>query len=436
VWIGKIFDLRWLALAGAVLIFSPAANAGYGDGVAAFHNVSLEAGVRYWRKAAWQDDDFLSELRLGDIYANATDTRYYDPVEAYVWYYLASHSSIQRPRDDGNARHFLHEARERARDKQAILLANLDTEERADARNRIVYVLSCQGADGFIKLGRISFGGGEIRRDYRDGPGGPDDRYGDDRDEEIVDLADSVMTPNEAEALTYFHIAESMGDPVARYYLNDLEARLRETGLGQHIVLEQAKKFHYWMPPFEFYPAGDSDSGIPYTDECPMSFARERALALVPTALPQPVIRRALTFLGWGRDGVRGVQRYQLTIGDEASGRLTSPEAVRLVQTAAVRGDAESQNALGVMYAKGIGVMRNFVRAQYWFQKAADQRYGAALYHLGVLYKVGPEGINQNLSRANDCFTASALAGFRPALNQLGELLARAADAPPRPGQH
>ena len=426
-------------------VLCPAAQAGYGDGVAAYHNVSLEAGVRYWRKAAWQDDDFLSELRLGDIYANATDTRYYDPVEAYVWYYLASHSSIQRPRDDGNARHFIHEARERARDKQTALLANLDTEQRADARDRIVYILSCQGSDGFIKLGRINSGDSEPRREYHDEPhswlpndsrGEPDDRYGDDRDDEMVDIADTAMTPNQAEALTYFHIAESMGDPVARYYLNDLEGLLRESELGQHIVLEQAKKFHYWTPPFEFYPAGDSDSGIPYTDECPMSFGRERALALVPTGLPQPVIRRALTFLGWGRDGVRGIQRFQLTIGDDASGRLTSPQAVRLVQTAAVRGDAESQNALGVMYAKGIGVMRNFVRAQFWFQKAADQRYGAALYHLGVLYKVGPEGITQNLSRANDCFTASALAGFRPALNQLGELLARAADAPPRAGQH
>ncbi len=109
---------------------------------------------------------------------------------------------------------------------------------------------------------------------------------------------------------------------------------------------------------------------------------------------------------------------------------------MRLIQTAAIRGDASSQNSLGVMYAKGIGVVRNYARAAFWFQKAADQRYGAALYHLGVLYKVGPDGIHQDLAKANDYFTASALAGFRPTMNQLGDLLGRAAAQPPRDGQH
>ena len=109
---------------------------------------------------------------------------------------------------------------------------------------------------------------------------------------------------------------------------------------------------------------------------------------------------------------------------------------MRLIQTAAIKGDAPSQNALGVMYAKGIGVVRNFVRAQYWFQKAADQRYGAALYHLGVLYKKGPDGIKPDLNRANDYFTSSALAGFKPTMNQLGDLLDRAAAQPPHDGQH
>jgi TPR repeat protein len=83
------------------------------------------------------------------------------------------------------------------------------------------------------------------------------------------------------------------------------------------------------------------------------------------------------------------------------------------------------------MYAHGIGVLRNYVRAESWFKKAADQRFGAALYHLGVLYKVGPDGIHQDLSKANDYMTASALAGFRPTMNQLGDLLALAASRPP-----
>jgi hypothetical protein len=58
------------------------------------------------------------------------------------------------------------------------------------------------------------------------------------------------------------------------------------------------------------------------------------------------------------------------------------------------------------------------------------------MYHLGVLYKVGPAGIHQDLSKANDFFTASALAGFRPTMNQLAELLSKADAGPHREGHH
>jgi hypothetical protein len=103
---------------------------------------------------------------------------------------------------------------------------------------------------------------------------------------------------------------------------------------------------------------------------------------------------------------------------------------------AAEKGDASSQNALGVMYAKGIGMPVNYVRAAYWFTKSADQRYAAAIYHLGVLYKAGPNGIKQDLARANNYFTASALAGYRPTMNQLHELLNQADAGPHREGHH
>ncbi|MEJ0042132.1 MAG: hypothetical protein WDM81_07905 [Rhizomicrobium sp.] len=95
-----------------------------------------------------------------------------------------------------------------------------------------------------------------------------------------------------------------------------------------------------------------------------------------------------------------------------------------------------SQNTLGVMYAKGLGVVTNYARAEYWFSRAADQRFPAALYHLGVLYKVGPPGIDQDLHKSNDYITSSAIAGFRPTMNQLGSLLNAAANEPPHPGQN
>lgn len=441
---------RWAAVlacgafAASLALPLPRARADYTDGVAAFHKTSLEEAVRIWRKSAWQDDEFQSQMRLADLYFDTTDSHYFDPVEAYVWYYIAARNDAGRLRrgyyDNPQASQFIRDAIGRARARQAGILVNLEASQRQDAHDRIVYILSCQGSPGFIKLGDIH------DTQYRGNARDTGDYNGDDNDSNyrnrsqdfaMVGLTSrSVMVPNDGEALVFYHIAESMGDPIGHFKLSALEDRLRNYDLGRRLIDDQAKKFHYWYPPFEFYPPGDNDSGVPLSDECRLGFDRERAMALVLLALPQATMRQALSFLGWGRGDVRGIQRFQLTLGDQATGKLTAGEAVRAIQSAAVRGDAGSQNALGVMYSKGIGVVTNYARAAYWFQRAADQRYGAALYHLGVLYKVGPAGIKQDLSRANDYFTAAALAGFRPSLNQLSDLLARAAYAPSRPGQH
>jgi TPR repeat protein len=241
-----------------------------------------------------------------------------------------------------------------------------------------------------------------------------------------------VVVPNDGEALTYFHIADNMGHPFGRSYVRTLEGVVRrQEGLGPRIIADAALKAKYWFAPYEYYPPGQTASGIPYTDECYMNIDRQKA-QLLALSIPRPSIDHALAFLGWGN----AVVRYQATLLDQPTGHLTASETVHLIQTAAMKGDAGSQNALGVMYAKGYGVLRNYVRAEYWFKKAADQRYAAALYHLGVLYKVGPEGIRQDLTKSNDYMTASALAGFRPTMNQLQDLLIRAENAPRRPGQH
>jgi TPR repeat protein len=211
---------------------------------------------------------------------------------------------------------------------------------------------------------------------------------------------------------------------------------------------EANEKARYWAPPYEYYPPGENDSGVPYTDECYINLDRQAALAKVSVALPAGATSQALWFLGWsttprpgvvarpGPFDVRAVQRFQAAVGHDPSGRLNNAEAVLAVEMAARKGDASSQNALGVMYAKGIGVPTNYVRAAYWFQKAADQRYAAAIYHLGVLYKAGPSGIKQDLARADNLFTASALAGYRPTMNQLQELLSTADAGPHREGHH
>ena len=241
------------------------------------------------------------------------------------------------------------------------------------------------------------------------------------------------MIPNDSEALTYFHVADAMGSPMGRPYLNSLEGYLRGTPFGTRMVDKQSKAFHYWFPPYEFYPTGTSAGGVPLTDECAPTLERQRALAMA-AAIPRDVIGHALFFLGF--KGPQAVVQFQASLPDGATGQLTDTQLVRAIQMAAVDGDANSQNMLGVMYAKGLGVVTNYARSEYWFLRAADQRYPAALYHLGVLYKVGPPGVDQDLHKSNDYITNSAIAGFRPTMNQLGSLLDAAANEPPRPGQN
>jgi len=474
---------------GASLAATHPAFADYTDGVVAADKISLEAAMRIWRKAAWQNDDFLSEVKLGDIYGDETGdptgtNKYFDPVESYVWYYLATKSDRSDAFvDDWRARRITANYLHRAKDRQLRLLLLMNADQRRDARDRIVYILACRGADGFLKLGQIH---STLSSDEDNGPAG--DQYGaagaygpgpgendvvsespdtegelsrlwnslfevrhpeshaaaapavnaqraenTEREREMMGIpTSSVIVPNDGEALTYFHVADNMGHPLGHDYVRTLESAVRnQEGLGPRIITAAADAAKWWFPPFEYYPPGQTQSGIPYTDECYINIDRQKALALA-LAIPHGSAEHALAFLGWGGN----IARYQATLLDQPTGHLTAAEMVHAIQTAAIRGDAASENTLGVMYAKGYGVLRNFVRAEYWFKKAADQRYAAALYHLGVLYKVGPEGIRQDLSKSNDYMTASALAGFRPTMNQLQDLLIHAETAPRRPGQH
>jgi TPR repeat protein len=454
---GRAAIFALIGLSGATL-GAAVASADYTDGVIAQKKISQEAAIRIWRKAGWNDDDFLSEIQLGDIYGSENgDNKFYDPIESYVWYYLATRSTrIGEHVSDGYARRVISNDIHRALVHQNKLMVLLNAEERQEARNRIVYIMACRGADGFVRLGQIhttganSAYGNEFANDSPSTYGGlsdmarADDSFRDRSEHEFeygqeaqarqmmgVESS-SVIVKNDGEALTYFHVADNMGHPLAREYLRGLDRGVRRARpLGDRIADDAATKARYWSAPFEFYPAGNNASGVPYTDECYANLDRQRALVLAATQLPAHAVERALQFLGW-TPTTQGVQRFQASLVDAPTGRLTAAESVRAIQTAAIRGDAASQNALGVMYAHGIGVLRNFVRAEFWLRKAADQRFGAALYHLGVLYKAGPDGIHQDLSKANDYFTASALAGFRPTMNQLGDLLALAASRPPQ----
>ena len=50
---------------------------------------------------------------------------------------------------------------------------------------------------------------------------------------------------------------------------------------------------------------------------------------------------------------------------------------------AAKKGDSEAQHKIGVCYALGLGIDKDYSQSLFWYHKSADQGYGPALNSLG-----------------------------------------------------
>lgn len=117
-----------------------------------------DEAIRLCRRAAWQENDFFAQVKLGDIYSakREDDKGYYDPVEAFVWYFLAGRNSaiFDHMHLDPAADAVVNRLVGADTDSRGIY-RNLLQDERIDARNRITYIESCRGGDGFILLGQL-----------------------------------------------------------------------------------------------------------------------------------------------------------------------------------------------------------------------------------------------------------------------------------------
>lgn len=69
------------------------------------------------------------------------------------------------------------------------------------------------------------------------------------------------------------------------------------------------------------------------------------------------------------------------------------------VREQAAKGSADAQETLGNSYYLGIGVTQDYVRAAYWFRRAAEQNDPGAQYGIGTLYLLG-RGVPQDHSQA------------------------------------
>lgn len=73
-------------------------------------------------------------------------------------------------------------------------------------------------------------------------------------------------------------------------------------------------------------------------------------------------------------------------------------------------GDTRAMNDIGIMYAKGQGVERNYRTAVSWFSNAAQKGNSSARYNLGVMHLHGL-GVSQNTERAIILLNDAAMQG-------------------------
>jgi tetratricopeptide (TPR) repeat protein len=76
-----------------------------------------------------------------------------------------------------------------------------------------------------------------------------------------------------------------------------------------------------------------------------------------------------------------------------------------------VCGKVLGENGLGYMYAKGLYVKQDFLKAVHWFRKAASNDFPMAIYNLAVCYGKG-EGVEKDEVEAGRLFNLSGSLGF------------------------
>ena len=107
----------------------------------------------------------------------------------------------------------------------------------------------------------------------------------------------------------------------------------------------------------------------------------------------------------------------------QESSESGQPETVNFASVAkkAKQGDAEAQNQLGLMYAKGKGVTQNYQQAFKWYQKAAEQGHAQAQFLLSISY-IGGYGVTKNSQEGVKWLQKAAEQGHAEGQSLLGAM--------------
>ncbi|MBI4325944.1 MAG: SEL1-like repeat protein [Chloroflexi bacterium] len=95
----------------------------------------------------------------------------------------------------------------------------------------------------------------------------------------------------------------------------------------------------------------------------------------------------------------------------------------KATKTKAERGEAQAQNDLANLYARGQGTPQDYAAAAQWYHRAADQGHAAAQNSLAEMYEAG-QGVPRSEAEAVQWFRRAAEQGQRNAQYSLAVMLA------------
>lgn len=403
-----------------------------------------EREVRYYRHLAF-GNDFFAQLELANRYAavNAADKNLEDHIESSVWLAMAlANPGGYAPADRampnvGPMASRYDKCREYERDRAYRLLdqqlSMMDSGERDKVRDRVIYILSTMGAEGFRTLGRIyDKQYGPMGEPANDPQAARAMRQG--ADYALVN-ARTLFERSDVDAYLYNYKAMETGDVSAYVLLKDFEKS--EDGRARYAAFVETKAKR-WVSPYEFYPPEAPAGGVPHSDESRPDDATVYALSRMEE-LPFVHVVRALNYLDMLHADCTGpadvpkqtIDSLRQAIGMPSGERLTYLDRVRAIQLAAVNGDSRSQLVLAVMYSEGVGVEVDYARAFYWYQQAEKQGSPEARYAMSTYFDLGLAGVaDQDKAESVVMQLDSAMAGFRPSAGRLQAVLAQVSRNP------
>jgi hypothetical protein len=407
-----------------------------------------ESEVRQLRRRAFAGD-FFSQIDLAHRYEGkrSVDQNLRDPVEAAVWYSVAlansdGWSGLDRPVGPvSNSPSVLcalfrcqappldapkscrDYEREDAYARLEDIASNLTGPDREAVRDRVIYVMSTHGAPGYLTLARM------YDRNYA--------TFGEPWTDPVamevnVTNISAIFVRSDADAWLYNYLAAGTGDISGYAALDRFEHYFPDKA---DALVAAANR---WTPPFEFYPPEPPENkpgAMQYSDESRLLDASDDYALREFERVPFVHVGRALCFLQVARCDVvsahdldpHAVAAFHALIGEPSN--ISDPfsllDAVRAIQLAAVRGSADAQLLLAVMYLEGVGVRADYARSLKWFEKAAHQGSPAAQYAVSGYFSEGVEGVaDQDKAAAVATRLASAVDGFHPSAQRLRDLLA------------